>query len=599
MNRLLSVLVLLLLGATAGAQVTTSERFGFRSVNDPEYGAACGTTSDDSSAFQAAINAANTAGGGTVYVPACTGANYYYLLTNVEVKSNVHLVCQKGAVLKQPAGAAPTYQTTGATGLVGFYGVNRAGVDGCTLDSTHVSSPSNQANPVEVRDSTPNTLGSGTRSSFITVRNLNIRAQSHSAGPYLIWAREADNVRVLDNDIDGGQTTYAASTDQQGIETIAVTKTEIAGNQISNIGRYGILVGSYSTVDQAGYYTHDVVVRDNLISVVGTGVALEAADAGTNVAYLSNVLVQGNTIRDPWLLGLRVGISGTVTAGEKLLRNVSLDGNAISMGELSQNPGGMQIQFGSANPDVVGFSINNNVFNGGKAATNGATCMLLQFVKKAGFVGNRCEGGDVTTASTYPLVITPSEATSNLSFVGNYFGAANGSSWYVGGGDDYALTGNVFEGWNATTDSLPAISVQGTANRWNVVGNKFIKDPNNASNEGYLVDGTTSLLVGWTWADNSRSWTPSFNRQADGIWDGTCSTAPGNSPQFGCVTINTGAATATVTNGLVRSGSRVYLNQTTGDPIAARAAPGSGSFVVTLTGNCTTANCTFNYEVMQ
>lgn len=606
MNKVLTTLVLVLLAGPLAAQVTTSQRFGFRSVNDPAYGAVCGTTSDDSAAFQAALDAAETAGGGTVYVPACSGTDYYYFLTNVEIPSNVWLQCQRGAVLKQVAGAAPTYQTTSATGLIGFYGVTNAGIDGCTLDSTDVTNPANQANPVEVRDSTPGTLGSGTRSSFITVQNLTILGQSHSAGPYLIWAREADNVRILNNNIDGGQTTYDATSDQQGIETIAVTKVEVAGNQISNVGRYGILIGSYPTIDQSGYYTHDVVVRDNIISVAGggssnagAGIGIEAADAGTNAHYISNLTVSGNVIRDPWQIGIRVGISGTVTSGEDMLRNVLISGNAVTMTELSQGPFGMHLQFGSANPDIIGFSVVGNTFHGGSGSANEQTCMRLQFVKDASFVGNRCDGGDAATASLYVVLITGSEATSNVSFTGNYFGQSTGSSWYVGGGDDYTLTGNVFEGWNATTDALPAINIQAATNRWVVTGNKFIKDTANASNEGYLADGTTSLLVDWTWADNGRAWTPTFARQNDGIWAGTCSTTPGNAPQFGCVTIAVGAATATVTNTKVRSGSRIYLNQISGDPIAAKAAAGSGSFVVTLSGNCATADCTFNYEVMQ
>lgn len=612
MNNLLRFLILTLLATTAAAQVTTSERFGFRSANDPAYsgGITCGTETttgtSDHTALQAALAAANTAGGGTVYVPACETGEWYWFSTAITIPSNVTLRCQRGATFKSDTDATPSlaYTVTGATGFVGFYGVTNAGIDGCTIDSTSVGTASNQANPIEVRDSTPSTLGSGTRSSFITVQNNSVAADAHAAGPYLIWVREADNVRILNNNVDGQQTTFVTPSDQQGIETIAVTKVEISGNHVQNIGRSGILIGAYSDVDQSGYFTSDVVVSGNIISVSGGGVngsaiAVEAADAGTNIAYLSNLTVSGNAIRDPWQTGIRVGIGGTVTAGEDMFRSVVISNNTVSMAELSQDPFGLWLQFGSANPDIMGFVVAGNSFHGGSGDANEQTCIRLQYAKDVQFIGNRCDGGDATTASLYSVFITPSEATSNVSWVGNYFGQSTGSSWYVGGGDDYTLSGNVFEDFNRTTDSLPTINVAAQTNRWVVTGNKFIKDPNNASNEGYLVDGTTSHLADWTWANNSRAWTPSFNRQADGIWDGTCSTTPGNAPQFGCVTIAVGAATATVTNTKVRSGSRVYLNQFSGDPIAAKAAAGSGSFVVTLSGNCATADCTFYYEVMQ
>lgn len=598
MNRILLAALALLVSTSLLAQVTTSTRFGFQSVNDPAYGAACGTTTDDSAGFKAALDAAAAAGGGTVYVPACPSGQYYYFTTNIEIPSNVDLVCQKGTVLKQRADGAPTYQTTGATGLVGFYGVTNASIQGCTLDSTGVATATDQANPIEVRDATPNTLGSGTRSSFITVEGNTVSFQNHAGGPYGIWIREADDVRVTNNRINGNQATFAASSDQQGIETVAVERVEISGNHVSNVGRYGIYLAAFSNVDQAGYWTRDVNVHSNTVIGGKVGIAIEAADAGTNVAYLENARVAGNVIRDPWERGIRAGISGTVTAGEVLYSNVLIEGNAVSMTELSQNPTGFNVEFGSANPVIKSFTIANNIFHGGKGATNGETCMRLVFAQNLHFSGNRCDGGDVTTDSTYVVNIT-SAASKNNSFVGNYFGSSPREAWYVGGGDDYVLSGNTFNGYNALTDARPAMLIAGTTNRWVVTGNKFIKDTANAGNEGYLTDGTTSLLVDWTWANNSPSHTLTFNRQNDGIWDGSCSTTPGNSPQFGCVTINTGAATATVTNPKVRPGSRIYLNQTTGDPVAARAAPGSGSFVVTLAANCATANCTFFYEVMQ
>lgn len=75
-----------------------------------EYGAVGDGITDDRLAIQAAIEAANAAGGGTVYVPAGTyivsenGSNFYCLL----LRANVHLrgASQGASVLKQVAGIA-------------------------------------------------------------------------------------------------------------------------------------------------------------------------------------------------------------------------------------------------------------------------------------------------------------------------------------------------------------------------------------------------------------------------------------------------------------------------------------------------------------
>jgi hypothetical protein len=64
------------------------EDITWRSVKDPRYGATGNGTTDDTAAIQAAIDAANAAGGGTVYVPQGT----YRLTTWLLLKSNVHLI---------------------------------------------------------------------------------------------------------------------------------------------------------------------------------------------------------------------------------------------------------------------------------------------------------------------------------------------------------------------------------------------------------------------------------------------------------------------------------------------------------------------------
>lgn len=70
------------------ATVVTNTEIGITSVTDSAYGATGNGTSDDSAAIQAAIDAANTAGGGIVYFPPGT----YRVGTRIELKSGVSLV---------------------------------------------------------------------------------------------------------------------------------------------------------------------------------------------------------------------------------------------------------------------------------------------------------------------------------------------------------------------------------------------------------------------------------------------------------------------------------------------------------------------------
>lgn len=603
MNNILRLLVLMLLSGVASAQVTMSTRFGIRSVNDPAYGAACGTettgtTGSDSAAFQSAIDAANAAGGGTVYVPACPTGEYYYAAAQIYVKSGVLLSCQPGATIHHREDAAVSHTLSNSTGVVGFYGVSDAGIEGCAIDTSAVSPATNQANPIEVGSATPQSgaAWTGARSDRITIRGVTITTATKTNGPYSIWLHRADNIKVLGNTINGGTTSYTASTDQVGINIVASNHVEVAGNKLNNLGRAGIIVSAYYNANYAGYENTNINIHDNQIDVAKFGIGVFASeDTAANLIYAESVRVSGNHIKDPWLYGLWTGVHDDPASASVLFRNISFDGNVITMTDLTQNPYGMDFAW-LANASASGFTVANNLFYGGKGAdANAQTGLRLTYANNISFVGNSWRGGDTSTQARVVWVV--SAATSKLLFSGNYFGQSNGSSWAVGAGDDYVLSGNVFEGWNAVTDAEPAINVASATARWTVVGNHFIKDPNNASNEGYLVDGTTSNLVGWTWNGNGRGWAQSFARQADGIWAGTCSTTPGNTPQFGCVTIATGAAAATVTHPWARTGTPVKIVQTSGDPVPARVSTSSGTFTVTLASNCTTADCTFYYDL--
>jgi len=127
MNRFALLLALLFAGQAFG-QVTTSERFGFRSATDPAYGATCGGSNNDSIGINAAIVAANAVGGGTVMLPACAAG--YDIASHVNLLSNVTLDCNY-ATLR--AGNSVTI-ANGLFALVSSQGARNHTLRNCVID---------------------------------------------------------------------------------------------------------------------------------------------------------------------------------------------------------------------------------------------------------------------------------------------------------------------------------------------------------------------------------------------------------------------------------------------------------------------------------
>lgn len=73
--------------------------FGYLSVKDATYGAKGDGVSDDTVAIQAAVTAAQSAGGGTVYLPGGGGV-VYKVTTNIAMGRNVSVMIGQGATVK-------------------------------------------------------------------------------------------------------------------------------------------------------------------------------------------------------------------------------------------------------------------------------------------------------------------------------------------------------------------------------------------------------------------------------------------------------------------------------------------------------------------
>lgn len=609
MHKILTALVLLLAATAATAQVSTGTRFGFRSATDPAYGAACGTettgtTGSDHTAFQAALDAANTAGGGTVYVPACSsGSAYYYFSTGISIPSNVKLLCQQGVTFKSPTNAGQTHLSgkSDAAAFVGFFGASNAGIEGCTIDQLSVVTASNQSNGIVATTAVPATalvVGTGARSTDITVRGVTVRANSHSAGPYLFWARQADGIKVLDSTFDGNQTTNATS-DQAGVELVATTNADISGNSFIDIGNFAIDVAAYGAGTFANYHSRDITIRGNSINVAKYGIGLGAtADGAANNAYMQNIVIADNKILDPWLIGIHVRTGTQPGSSTAMYRNIVIADNAVNSSVLTNDPYGMKIDFGGANTTATNFVVEGNTFLGGEGVdATGQTGLRLSHAKNVQFIGNSWAGGSLASAA--PIILSEN-APVDIRFVGNYFGQADSSTIRFDGGDRWVWTGNTFDQYSEEAGAAALQNADGAvANGWIVTDNVFVEG---TTGGGYVMNGTVAKTSGWLWRDNqARELTGPYTgaRQANGLWDGTCPTSGAaiNDNSHGCVKINIAGTTVTVTNAQVRAGSRIVATQATGTPSVFTTAAANGSFVLTMAVACAVANCDFYYEI--
>lgn len=136
-----------------------------------EYGAVGDGTTDDTTAIQAAIDAASTAGGGTVAFSKAT-----YLVTTLNLKSYVSL---KGVGGAWNTAKGTVIKTTATTGRVLYYTSAGAGLTNCNIEDIRVEGPSSGTGKgIELA----NGGGSTNPHIAITMRNLKVVGFTGAAG---------------------------------------------------------------------------------------------------------------------------------------------------------------------------------------------------------------------------------------------------------------------------------------------------------------------------------------------------------------------------------------------------------------------------------
>ncbi len=278
-------------------------------VSDSPYSAAGDGTTDDLAAIQAALDAANTAGGGTVWLPAAT----YYVSNTLQLYDNVEL---RGAgngtsTILNPAGALTGKTISGVAvyGSIAMTGVTGAAVLNLTID--------HQTNGCTSNGVVIGSAGAAVRSSRCIVEN--VRMLGDASHQYLIWNQNADYNTVRGCYVDGGPTIPV--TDTAGIEIYGGI-----GNLVEGCWAYHCNPG-IALVQETGTAGCDLIdtrVLANRIDACGNGIVVTNA----NGRQLLNTLIDSNVISNCTNRGLNLGTSASGTLRNFVFTNNVTDGNA-------------------------------------------------------------------------------------------------------------------------------------------------------------------------------------------------------------------------------------------------------------------------------
>lgn len=383
-------------------------------VNVMSYGCAGNGSTDDSGCFQAALNAAKTAGNGTIYIPAHT----YYLHTFNGPNSatdvlgisdygsnwSINLACQGGAVLETDQ--VGTNSST-PSNLFDFQGGwSNSSISDCYMINTHSTSANPQtaiymggggSQLVQGNKLTGNTFSSFSRAVIATgVTNLKVDKNTflmpsgHDSGttgsdPNVgLWLANtapngvAKDVIVSNNFYDGcsngtaGTTTHSCG---DGFLYGEVTSGQFTGNIVKHFDYEAEFIYANSSGTAAGTPIDDNGGKVFSNNVINGYRAAGDTNNGTNYgirADASNTLVSGNNITN-----VGYGIIGTYGSGslEPLNSygdNIKVENNSIVLSTFTFTYSGIY-EAGFRNTNIIG----NTIIGSNTIVTNGEMDTIL------------------------------------------------------------------------------------------------------------------------------------------------------------------------------------------------------------------------------
>lgn len=458
-----------------------------------DFGAVGSGSVDDAPEIQAALDAANTAGGGTVYIPNGT----YRIDAELEIKgNNLKILCSPGATIKRGSSGMQymlknfnsSYAPTGYGGR-GYITVE-GGVwdaDGATISAACTVMVFAHASWVTVRDAhiinVPDWHGIELNSTYAgTVQNCKFFGfRVVTAGREMSEAVQID----LAQNSSGLPGIGAGAYDNTPCYNIQVVNCSVSSNGVSGLGSFGKLVGSHAAVDTkqhqhirvignfaellndyavAAYNWFDVVIAENEFSFCNGGVLIEIPTACTtdieqfiianNNFWWGGTQNNGTAVKDK-LIESRLtgtGVMRSITCNNNTIKNFA-NPHAIYWASASDVVcNGNSIRNGTAAGGSTAIRVNNSalgVYHGNKIDTVTTFGILLEnnateCVISGGVINAACDGVKIdsircivsnmvmriTSASKSGIIVTANGG--DVSIIGNFIRQTIGSPTVAG-----------------------------------------------------------------------------------------------------------------------------------------------------------------------
>ncbi|MCR4297255.1 MAG: right-handed parallel beta-helix repeat-containing protein [Gallionella sp.] len=358
------------------------------SITDAPYNAVAGDTGDQTSAIQAAVDAVNTAGGGTVIIPPGT----YRIITAIVLYSNI-------TVLKYG-----TIHMVNTTTLNAFQAVGTAGA---ILSNIHILGGKITGDATFAAGVPSVTNGSAINFQFVsdsTVVGVKITGFADNGTAFA----NGDNNLVLGCNVDQcGQNIafYASTRDTYDNKAI--------GNTITACGKFNAL-HSEGNASGGTKKNYGIVFANNVID--------DPYGLGINVENSPEAVVSGNRVRDAGPGTAANLIHGIILFGSP---NSSVTGNVST----SNDGYGIVIGAGSSETAVSGNSTLGNTVGSIIVTDGNGTTTGVAATNNIAMGINSLAEGDVAVAGNYSFL----NRTKNFKFSNVAVSDASTLDWYEEG----------------------------------------------------------------------------------------------------------------------------------------------------------------------
>ncbi len=555
------------------------------------YGADRTGATDSLAAFNAAIAAAVTAKGGTVYAP----PGSYKISDVIKIPSSVHLVGAGKDLTKLVKTAGPTAGGgIGAYATVAMIGATNASVENLWVD--HATNGA-QVNGIALLRAN---LAAETGNFCDGCDVLNCRVTGFNSHQYLIWSHGAKNARIMFNEPNGGVTTYDDTSAQEGIEVYGGENVIVAFNRISNIGSNGIYLGI--SPGYPGYFNRNVSAVHNIIQGCKVGVYINATwDTAGGLNFSENIRVSSNQIYSCYRghVLIRYATLGA-PANSVVLQDITVTDNQINADVLTYNPYTIQydMQDKSGNAQVQNIRISGNQCLGGKALNTASDPSVAPFQIRYGqdiLVSNN-QFRNIAAGTDAAILVhgDGSAIAEGTQLIGNIVENCPRSAAIIRGVHRCAVIGNRFANYytegTGAFNAITLLSVDYTS----LDGNRFKP----AATETRIIqfDASSNAV---TIGDNILEYAPTLaTYNGDPLqYDQTGTPAPNCSR--GRTRIAVGATSVSINNSQLQQGARLSVYQRSGTPQPFTLAIGNGAFAITVAAAVAGTPAIFDWEIRQ